>query len=107
MKDNEVYLISFSDGFDVRDNLKTSCRIKTTGRFVQKENFGCSDQSTCSTNSSLLSTTDAFANGSSNDRVSLSNQAKSSDQSINSSLTLCLIQCTKSLLVLDAIVDEV
>lgn len=83
-----TYIVSLTDGFDVVDDFKAQCGIKTAGRLIQEKNLGIRDKSACNTKTFLLSTTEPFLDRCADNGVCLSDHTKAAQQIINSSQTL-------------------
>lgn len=88
----DTNVILFGYLLDEGNNLPTRSRVKATCGLVQEENLGSSNKLTSNTDPSLLSSTDTFSNGSSNNSICLLSETERLDKSINSSHSFGLRQ---------------
>jgi hypothetical protein len=78
------------DGFDVRHDFVTCCRIKTACWLIEEENTRGGDELRCDADSSFLTTTQTFSEGSSDEGVTLCLQTKLTQEALHAAFQFLL-----------------
>lgn len=91
-----AHIVFPSNALDVAAHLQTEGRVKTTRRLIKEENLGIGHQSTCNTQTLLLTSAQTLLDRCTNNGVRLGLKSKTVDQVVDTLESLFLRNRTLS-----------